>query len=1512
MSRETVDGFRLSPTQRRLWGLMGQEDAGPFRVQAFVSLDGALDRELLADALARLVARHEILRTTFQRLPGMEAPLQVIAEALETRDRDLSGGDLPPGDGWLESAAAEEFVRPLDVSRGPVLRALLLRLAPSRHGLLLTLPALCADSASLRLLTRELAALYAAGTGGDAGLAEAMQFADVAEWQNRLLESPESRSGLEFWRSRLSGLSAPTLPFAMGSPSEGFFAPRSVRFEIPEAAIHRLPSRAVELGVEIEDLLLAAWRLLLARISGSPEIPVAYAAPGRRFEELENAVGPCARLLPLSAEAREDAPFSESARGCARIRREQEGWQDYFDRNALRADGSTPAFFPYAFEAEAGLEVSAAGLDFEIRPGTAIGDRFELALRVARGAEAWTAAIDYDAGRFRLEDVRALSEELKVLMLAAAADSETPANRLPILPASERGRVLVEFNPVAAGSESARPVHRLFEEHARQRPGEVAVVAEDGCLTYAELDRLSNAVAARLAAMGVAAGSPVPLFVDRTTRMVAGLLGILKAGGAYVPLDPAVPPERLAFLLEDTGASVVVTQSNLAGRLPVGSLRILDLDEPLTPSPQSPASEDNAASLAYVLFTSGSTGKPKGVAVEHRQLSSYVGAVLAALGSPEAASFATVSTLGADLGNTAIFPALCSGGRLHVISQDRAWDAEALAEEFSRNPVDYLKIVPSHLSALLSASRPERILPRRGLVLGGEASSWGLVERIERVSPDLDLFNHYGPTEATVGATMYRIPKPRGPQASAGVPVGRPLPHARIYVLDPEAKPVPVWAVGELWIGGEGVARGYWNRPELTAESFQPDPFAGQGRMYRTGDLARWLPDGIVELLGRTDDQVKIRGFRVEPGEIEAALLRDPRIREAVVLAREGERGEKRLVAYVVATAEPGQLAGELRTLLSGTLPEIMIPSAIVVLPRLPLTPNGKIDRRALPDRASGEPAVSRDATAPRTEVERVLTRVWEDVLGVGSVGIHENFFDLGGDSILGIQVIARAAQAGVRLAPRLLFAHQTVAELATAAVAGRSVPAEQGTVEGDVPLTPIQRWFFDAGPLDPHHYNQAIFLEVRRALPVGVIPEAARRLIQHHDALRLRFSRRSGAWRQWNAPTSDEAFSRHDLSGVPAADRSAAIEAEAARLQASLDLSAGPIARFALFELGPREPARLLILVHHLAIDGVSWRLLLEDLDSACRDAAAGQTVQLPGKTTSFRSWSRRLTALARSPALESELEFWLEQEQRPVSPLPVDQRLGEDRVGSGRVVRVALTPSQTRAVLQDIPAAFATQVNDALLAAALVAFSEWTGEARLRVDLEGHGREELFEDADLTRTVGWFTTRFPVVLEAADPSDPVETLRSVREILRRVPRRGIGYGLLRYLGGDRAASMLGTIPPPEVSFNYLGQFDRALPETALFRLAGESTGPTRSPRQARRHRITIDGKVLDGRLQFGWGYSESFHLASTIQRLADRFQAALTGLAEIAASRDLVESGLSREDLDVLFRQVGQAGVS
>jgi len=1523
MQELTIEGFRLSPQQKHLWLLQRSTSIQNYRAHCAIVIQGSLDLKILELAIQKVVERNEILCTNFKSLMGMAIPLQVINKKSfpVISYHDLSSLDSEEQNSKLETLfqVATQHTFPLEC--GSVLEISLVILSPEKHVLLIGLPAMNADAVTLKNLVDEISRTYTVCLQNQnlqtQELTEApLQYADLAEWQNELFEGEEAKLGKGYWcKQYFPDFTNWQLPYE-NTTSESEFRPQifplssNIKSETLEAI-------AQKHDTTISVILQACWQILLWRITGQSEFVIGTYCDGRTYQELESALGLFAKYLPINCYLEEKLKFSAVVEQTSRSINNTFKWQESFSWEYItQSTESDSGFFPFCFEFEAQHRYFTTNLSFSIERQFVCIDRFKIKLACWHHRDEISMALHYDASLFQLEDISRLAKQFQTLLESAIGQPEAAISELEILPQSDRQQLLVEFNNTSADYPKHQCWHQLFEQQAALTPNSLALVYEDRQLTYADLNARANQLAHHLQNLGVGSETVVALYLDRSVEMCVGLLGVLKAGAAYLPLDPQLPIERLTFMLQDARASVIVTQKHLAQLSSQAATICLDTNwKAIASQPDvNPCSQVTPTNLVYVIYTSGSSGKPKGVAVEHQQLLNYLHGILKKLDLPTGSSFATVSTFAADLGNTAIFSALCTGGCLHIISQERATNAEALADYCDRHPIDCLKIVPSHLNALMSATHPAKILPRQRLILGGEAVSWNLVERIQQYAPNCQIFNHYGPTETTVGVLVYTIQDEV--VRTATVPLGRPIANTEAYILDDRFQPLPIGVPGELYIGGDSVARGYLNQPELTAERFIRNPFSNrESRLYKTGDLARYLPDGNIEFLGRRDRQVKIHGFRIELAEVESVLGQHPAIRASVVLAREDEPDRKRLVAYIVLHQQLEISVSDLRHFLKQQLPEYAIPTAFVQLKALPLTANGKVDWQALPVPDNTRPELSGQFVAPRTPAEKIIAGIWAEVLELERVGIYDNFFEIGGDSILSIQIATRINQSGLQVTPKQLFEQPTVAGLAAVVGTALNLQAEQGAIAGLVPLTPIQHWFFEQELPEPHHWNQALLLEVQQATDPALLEQAVQHLLVYHDALRLRFTPTESGWQQVNAgldAIETVPFARLDLSGLTAGEQADALTATTAELQASLDLTEGPLLRVAWFNLGGDRPNLLLFIIHHLAVDGVSWRILLSDLQTIYQQLSQGKTIQLPAKTTSFKQWSEFLQEYAQSPALQQECNYWLQATDRTVS-LPLDNPDGNNTVATANSVLVALSGAETRALLQEVPATYRTQIDDVLLTALVQTFNQWTKGNSLLVDLEGHGREAIAHHLDLSRTVGWLTTIFPVLLTLEDISQPGEALKAIKEQLRSVPQRGIGYGVLRYLSQDPSVRAQLRIPQAQVRFNYLGQFDRVLPESSLFKLVDRQPGASRSPRGNRRYLLDVSGLVLGNQLQLEWTYSDRIYQRTTIERLAASYIEALRSLichCQSAAGdytpSDFPQANLSPTDLEQFLAKI------
>ena len=1536
--RSTDMELELSFSQVRLWFLDQLEPGSAFyNVPVGWRLQGRLDAGALERAVQEVVRRHEVLRTTFALVDGR--PRQIVHAEVAIRLPVSDFGALPPGE--REEVAKQEAVaeanRPFDLARGPLLRGKLLRLAPEDHVLLLTLHHIVSDAWTRGILNTEIGALYEAFREGRPSPLAALpiQYADYAHWQQRWLDGEVLEKQLDYWKTQLEG--APRvleLPADRPRPPASTHQGAHLAFTLSPGVASGLVALSRREGATLFMTLLSAFSVLLHRTTGQTDILIGTPVANRARAELESLIGFFINTLVLRAQLADDLPFVELM---ARVRETCIGGyahQDMpFERlvQELSPDrdlGRTP-LFQVLFQLQAAPIEAMTLPGLTLRPSypEVMTSKFDLTLSLMQGPSGLRGIFEYSTDIFEKSTIERMVGHFQTLLQGIVESPSSRLFELPLLPPEERARLLGAWRDSAREYPVTRAIHERFEARVDRTPDALAVSFEGESLTYRELDARATRLAHHLRKLGVEREVLAGICVQRSLSMVIAILGVLKAGGAYLPLDPEYPKDRLAFMVEDSRVPLIVTEAAYADTLPEHAARVVRLDTDAEAIALEPSSRlggvVSPGDLAYVIYTSGSTGKPKGAMVTHENVVRLFDATEAWFHFDASDVWTLFHSYAFDFSVWELWGALFYGGRVVVVPYWVSRAPDAFYRLLGDEGVTVLNQTPSAFRQLIFAEQEAGAEARarlrlRYVIFGGEALDLADLRPFWERHGDRkpQLVNMYGITETTVHVT-YRPVSLADLERPWSSVIGRPIPDLDVYIVDGRDNLVPIGVPGEMLVGGASVSRGYLRRPELLAERFFPDTIGERpgGRLYRTGDLARYLPNGDIEYLGRIDFQVKIRGFRIELGEIESVLEQHAAVREAIVLAREDSPGDKRLVGYLVCAegAGAGPTVGELRAFLKEKLPEYMVPAAFVRLVELPLTSNGKVDRKALPAPEAGErPELGESFVAPRSPVEEALSLVWAQVLRVPKVGVHDNFFELGGDSILSIQIVSRALAAGVRITPRQLFQHQTIAELAEVAGTAGATTAEQGPVTGLVPLTPIARWWLEQKVASPHHYNQAYFLEVREALDAEAMTAALGHLIAHHDALRVRLAVSEDGVEQRFAPIGEGEgipFQRVALQGVPEEARTRAMEQTAADVQASLDLARGPALRAVLFDLGKERSNRLLIVIHHLACDGVSWRILFEDLWTAYEQRRRGEAMALPAKTTSFKRWAERLVEHAGSPILTDEAAHWATPGNEGVLRLPVDHERGENTEESLRTVSLALTEEETDALLRRVPEAYRTQINDVLLSAVALALTRWTGAESALVDLEGHGREEIFDDVDLTRTVGWFTTVFPVRLVVSGRDGPGAVLTSVKEQLRAVPGRGLGYGLLRYLrGGDAISAGLAGLPQAEVSFNYLGQLDQAFPESSPFRMAKESVGPSHSVAAKRRYRLDVRSSVLHGRLGIRWAYSENQYRRDTIEALAARVIAALRELiAHCLAPEaggytpsDFQKANLSREDLD------------
>jgi amino acid adenylation domain-containing protein/non-ribosomal peptide synthase protein (TIGR01720 family) len=1525
-ARGAAAGIRVHPrdseshpvsfAQERTWFLYRYEpESAEYNVPQAFRLGGELDPERLRRALSRVVARHELLRAVF-RQEG-EVPKQVILPPGDPRIEpalpleDVSGASDPEAE--ARARATKDAGEPFDLTTGPLLRGRLYRLGPAAHLLYLNIHHIAFDGWSQGILMAELAKLYEADSS-DALPPLPIQYLDFGLWQRERLSGDALAEHVEFWRPRLGDVPVLELPTDRPRPPLKTHEGRAHTFELPAELSKRVRDFAATTGVTPFIVLMAAYRALLARHSGQGDFGLGTLIANRLRREAEGLIGFFANTLVMRTDASDDPPFREL------VSRERESALEAYARQELpfeklveelsppRDLSRTPLFqamFILQNAPSGGSGLTIAGLEIEPVGVDSRTAKTDLTLYMTDHPERLSGFFEYNVDLFDAPTIARMADRFRRLLAGAVAEPGLPISELPLLTEDERRTVVEEWNRTERELPPDATIDSLFRERAAADPGAPAVTFGDETLTYGELAERASALAAHLRSRGVGQDALVGVHLERSLDMVVAVLGVMESGAAYVPLDPEYPSDRIAYMLEASGLRVVITQDRLVEKLELpaaGSgesgpevIRI-DTGWSVIESTPKPATQPvrSPDALAYVIFTSGSTGKPKGVQVAHRSVVNFLRSMAHEPGLAAGDSLLAVTTLSFDIAGLELYLPLSVGGRVIVASRDTAQAGEQLLARVREVEPTVMQATPATWRLLLEAGLSKESMPRR-ILCGGEALPRELADRLSKALGDTgELWNMYGPTETTIWSAVLRVA-----EGKEQVPVGPPIDNTALYVLDRRLSPAPVGVPGELLIGGLGLARGYLGRPALTAERFLPDAFSNRSgaRMYRTGDRVHWRPDGTVAFLGRIDHQVKVRGFRIELGEIESVLASHPKVKQAVVIVREDRPGDKRLAAYTTAAPpadganEKPATVGELRAHLKERLPDYMVPPIFIALDALPLTPNGKVDRKALPAPDRNRPELGEEYLAPRNPTEAALARIWSETLGLERIGVNDDFFELGGDSLMVIKVVSKANKEELGVTTKQLFQNRTIAELA--AVAGTQVLlAEQGSVSGDTPMTPAQLHFLELGHPNPAWHSLGALLEID-VLHEDAVEKALRMLLEQHDNLRVRVvgsldpAAPLSERRLVTDPEPKLELHRFDLTGLSEEERQVRVRDTVFALTKGFDLANGPLFHAAIYDQGPGQPKMVFLNAHFFAADVGSWHPILDDFDTYYRHLAAngakGEEPPRMPKTTAAKQWSERLAERSESAELKEEIPFWTAEERRLATPLPYDHPDGHNRFSTATQFMTQFDEEETKALLVTLPRKHGVQIDGLLMTAILDAFHRWTGGRTFLVDLLGHGREALYDDTDLTRTVGWLNTIFPVALTLDDPDDVVASMKSLNKQIRSIPNGGLGYGILRYISRDpRMIEAMASLPQPQVFFNYFGPDNEE--QLATFRKNAHWGGYVLDKETRRLRPLAVGVFVKHNRMLIKWEYSPTLHDADTVKAVVEHAEDALyTLLADI-----------------------------
>ncbi|MDM5300447.1 surfactin non-ribosomal peptide synthetase SrfAA [Bacillus subtilis] len=1477
------DTYPVSSPQKRMYVLQQLEGAQTsYNMPAVLRLAGELDVERLNSVMQQLMQRHEAFRTTFEIKNG-----ETVQRIWEEAECEMA---------YFEAAEEEterivsEFIKPFQIDRLPLFRMGLIKLSETEHLLLFDMHHIISDGASVGVLIEELSKLY----DGETLEPLSIQYKDYAVWQQQFIQSELYKKQEEHWLKELNGeLPVLTLPTDCSRPAVQTFEGDRIAFSLEAGKADALRRLAKETDSTLYMVLLASYSAFLSKLSGQHDIIVGSPVAGRSQTDVSRVIGMFVNTLALRTYPKGEKTFADYLSEVKETALNAFDAQDYpledlIGNLQVQRDTSRNPLFDAVFSMQNAniKDLTMKGIQLEPHPFERKTAKFDITLTADETDGGLTFVLEYNTALFKPETIERWKQYWMQLLDAVTGNPNQPLSSLSLVTETEKQTLLEAWKGNTLPVPTDKTVHQLFEETAQRHKDRPAVTYNGQSWTYGELNAKANRLARILIDCGISADERVGVLTKPSLEMSAAVLGVLKAGAAFVPIDPDYPDQRIDYILQDSGAKILLKQEGIA--VPdsyTGEVILLDGDRTILSLPldendeEDPLTATKAENLAYMIYTSGTTGQPKGVMVEHHALVNLCFWHHDAFSMTEEDRSAKYAGFGFDASIWEMFPTWTIGAELHVIDEAIRLDIVRLNDYFETNGVT-ITFLPTQLAEQFMELENTSL---RVLLTGGD--------KLKRaVKQPYTLVNNYGPTENTVVATSTEINPEEG-----SLSIGRAIANTRVYILGEGNQVQPEGVAGELCVAGRGLARGYLNKEDETAKRFVADPFVPGERMYRTGDLVKWGNGGIA-YIGRIDQQVKVRGYRIELSEIEVQLAQLSEVQDAAVTAVKDKGGNTAIAAYV--TPETADIEA-LKSALKETLPDYMIPAFWVTLNELPVTANGKVDRKSLPE--PDIEAGSGEYKAPTTDMEELLAGIWQDVLGIPEIGVSDNFFSLGGDSIKGIQMASRLNQHGWKLEMKDLFQHPTIEELTQYVERAEGKQADQGPVEGEAILTPIQRWFFEKNFTNKHHWNQSVMLHAAKGFDPELVEKTLQALIEHHDALRMVYREKTKEVVQYNRGL-DAALAQLEIIQIEgqAKDHEDRIEREAERLQSSIDLQEGGLLKAGLFQA--EDGDHLLLAIHHLVVDGVSWRILLEDFAAVYTQLEQGNEPVLPQKTHSFAEYAERLQDFANSKAFLKEKEYWRQLEEQTVAAkLPKDRESGDQRMKHTKTIEFSLTAEETEQLTTKVHEAYHTEMNDILLTAFGLAMKEWTGQDRVSVHLEGHGREEIIEDLTISRTVGWFTSMYPMVLDMKHADDLGYQLKQMKEDIRHVPNKGVGYGILRYLTAPEHKEDVAFSLQPDVSFNYLGQFDD-MSDAGLFKRSELPSGQSLSPETEKPNALDVVGYIENGKLTMSLAYhSLEFH-EKTIQTFSDSFKAHLLEIIKHCLSQDgteLTPSDLGDDDL-------------
>ena len=1517
----------LSYAQQRIWFLEQLEPGNPaYNIPGIVRINGNISLEILENSINAIIKKHEALRTVFTSVDGKAN--QVISQNLKIKIDYQSIKDFDSDELTDEviDLITKESKKSFDLQIGPLLRAKLIQLKKEDFVLIVTMHHIVSDVWSSEIFVRELLNNYKLIEANN-DISEntlPIQYVDYAAWQREWLQGQLYDRQLDFWKQKLEDIPS-ILELPTNFPRQTIQEPvgRRINFKIDTTLTKGLLNSSKQENTTIFISLLSAFNLLLKHYTRSDDIFVGVPIANRNRAEIESLIGFFVNTLVIRNNISGVQTFSDLINLVKKNFLEAQENQDIpFEKlvDELEVERSlsySPLFQVMFVFNNSPLEKIDSEL-FSIEPvsvdlGTS---KFDITLVLTKSNDEIFGEIEYNSTLFTSETIQRLISHYQNILNTVKSNSSALLTEIEIMSDDEKKQITNEF---AKGNDVQHPDKNLFQlisESTQKYKDKTVIKFENGSLSFSEFDIKTNKIANFLKEKGIGPDDIIGVCTHRSPNMMFAIYGIIKSGGAYLPIDPDTPKDRIDYIIRDSKTKRVITDSKSKYNLDSSLTDVIDLDE-LTNiindcNGQVSVPQALPQNTMYCIYTSGSTGKPKGTLVQYDSVLNNLSWMIDEYKFDSGETILLKTPYTFDVSVWELFVPILCGATLVIAKPYGHKDSTYIKEIIKKEKITTIHFVSSMLQVFLEENDLDIYCGSLKRVLeSGEAISSELQKNYYNKF-SIPLFNMYGPTEATVHTSIWQCTKDNDYRS---VPMGRPIYNTQFYILDNSLNPVPQGIPGELYIAGSSLARGYLNKPELTADKFIPNPFSSiEGkRLYKTGDLVKYLDNGIVDYLDRIDNQIKIRGFRIELGEIESVINEHDDINHALVIAIDAGNGIKKLVGYIVCNEKKPTIS-ELHEFIKRKLPEYMVPSLFMFIEEFPLTSSGKINRKALPEPQVNRENIETQFVSPESKNEIILAGIWQELLNIDKVGIKDNFFELGGDSILGIQVVAKANQNGIKISPKDLFQFPTIHGLASVAGSTVKVNAEQELLFGEVNLIPPQKWFFDQKFEQHNHWNQSILLDVNKNLDTSYLERSINKIIEHHDALRMRYKFENGNWKQFYGSLDKiNSFEIHNLSAINESEKNSELEKRCQEIQEGFNIESGSLFKCVYFKIS-EDSNRLLLVAHHLIVDGISWRILTEDIMSLMTQLESGNKMSLPPKTTSYRYWASQLSKLFQNEEFIEKNSYW--EKIKKIQPTNGSNKKVpmNNYEKDSKLVTITLSEQNTDSLLKEIPKKYNTEINDVLLTALILAYSKWNGVRKMFIALEGHGREDLFEDVDISRTIGWFTSIFPVLLDLKESVSHIDALLLIKEQIREITYNGIGYGLLKYFNTPN--KNFSDLPHlPEISFNYLGQFNQINAKKSVFNVAKENKSNERGLENFRPFQVDISGSIVDNILKMNWIFNSNKFEIAEIEKFADFFIEDLNKIIDSIKENsggytpsDFKDVDLNDEDLDSIFTELNE----